>query len=79
MSAAPSPPTSTAYGHSSFVWLNPHQADTSASLHVLAQVLAGDKDIGHMLPIPEHTMQLFDECRGASAGSFIEPRRNAES
>ncbi|KAI9636262.1 putative Fimbrin [Dioszegia hungarica] len=26
-------------------------------------VLAGDKDIGHILPIPSDTMQLFDECR----------------
>ncbi|KAL7415132.1 calponin homology domain-containing protein [Mrakia frigida] len=26
-------------------------------------VLAGDKDVGHLLPIPEHTMQIFDECR----------------
>lgn len=26
-------------------------------------VLAGDKDIGHLLPIPVDTMQLFDECR----------------
>lgn len=30
----------------------------------VTQVLAGDKDVGHLLPIPEHTMQLFDECRG---------------
>jgi hypothetical protein len=28
------------------------------------QVLAGDKDVGHLLPIPTDTMQLFDECRG---------------
>lgn len=27
-------------------------------------MLAGDKDIDHLLPIPENTMQLFDECRG---------------
>jgi plastin-1 len=26
-------------------------------------VLAGDADIGHRLPIPTETMQLFDECR----------------
>ncbi|CDZ98455.1 fimbrin-like potential actin filament bundling protein [Phaffia rhodozyma] len=26
-------------------------------------VLSGDKDIGHLLPIPEHTMQIFDEAR----------------
>ncbi|KAI8968374.1 fimbrin [Mycotypha africana] len=26
-------------------------------------VLAGDAHIGHRLPIPLHTMQLFDECR----------------
>ncbi|ADV24382.1 fimbrin [Cryptococcus gattii Ru294] len=26
-------------------------------------VLAADKDVGHLLPIPTDTMQLFDECR----------------
>jgi hypothetical protein len=26
--------------------------------------LAGDKDIGHLLPIPTDTMQLFDEVKG---------------
>jgi len=26
-------------------------------------VLSGDKDIGHLLPIPTDTMQLFDECK----------------
>lgn len=26
-------------------------------------VLAGDADIGHILPLPTDTMQLFDECR----------------
>lgn len=26
-------------------------------------VLAGDADIGHVLPFPEDTFQLFDECR----------------
>ncbi|KAL7419195.1 fimbrin [Cryptotrichosporon argae] len=26
-------------------------------------VLAGDPDVGHLLPIPTDTMQLFDECR----------------
>lgn len=26
-------------------------------------VLGGDKDVGHVLPIPTDTMQLFDECR----------------
>ncbi|CCE61250.1 hypothetical protein TPHA_0A01670 [Tetrapisispora phaffii CBS 4417] len=26
-------------------------------------VLAGDADVGHMLPFPEDTFQLFDECR----------------
>lgn len=26
-------------------------------------VLAGDPDIGHILPLPTDTMQLFDECR----------------
>lgn len=30
---------------------------------MLAQVLAGDADIGSRLPIPTDTMQLFDECR----------------
>lgn len=29
-------------------------------------VLAGDADIGTRIPIPTDTMQLFDECRGAS-------------
>lgn len=29
-------------------------------------VLEGDPDIGSRLPIPTNTMQLFDECRGAS-------------
>lgn len=29
-------------------------------------VLAGDADIGSRIPIPTDTMQLFDECRGAS-------------
>lgn len=27
-------------------------------------MLSGDADIGHLLPIPTDTMQLFDECRG---------------
>jgi hypothetical protein len=36
-------------------------------MRVLEQVLAGDKDIGHLLPIPEGTMQLFDECKGQSS------------
>ncbi|CCD23291.1 fimbrin NDAI_0B02560 [Naumovozyma dairenensis CBS 421] len=27
------------------------------------QVLAGDEDIGYMLPFPEDTFQLFDECK----------------
>lgn len=27
-------------------------------------VLAGDPDVGHLLPIPTDTMQLFDEVRG---------------
>lgn len=27
-------------------------------------VMAGDAHIGHRLPIPTNTMQLFDECRG---------------
>ena len=29
-------------------------------------VLAQDKDVGHLLPIPTDTMQLFDECKGMS-------------
>jgi plastin-1 len=31
---------------------------------ILFQVLAGDKDVDHVLPIHTDTMQLFDECRG---------------
>ncbi len=27
-------------------------------------VLAGDQHIGDRIPIPTHTMQVFDECRG---------------
>ena len=27
-------------------------------------VLAGDPDVGHLLPIPTDTMQLFDEVKG---------------
>lgn len=27
-------------------------------------VMAGDRHIGHRLPIPTNTMQLFDECKG---------------
>lgn len=27
-------------------------------------VLAGDMHIGDRIPIPTHTMQIFDECRG---------------
>jgi hypothetical protein len=27
-------------------------------------VLAGDLHIGDRIPIPTHTMQIFDECRG---------------
>ena len=30
----------------------------------MSQVLSGDADIGHLLPIPTESMQLFDECRG---------------
>lgn len=29
-----------------------------------SQVLSGDSDVGHLLPIPTDSMQLFDECRG---------------
>ena len=34
------------------------------------QVLSGDKDVGHVLPIPTDTMQLFDECRGQPPHDF---------
>jgi plastin-1 len=27
-------------------------------------VLGGDADIGHLLPIPTNTMQIFDEVKG---------------
>ncbi|RUS18996.1 calponin homology domain-containing protein [Endogone sp. FLAS-F59071] len=35
---------------------------TEFTHHINSQ-LAGDKDVGDKLPIPTHTMQLFDECR----------------
>lgn len=42
------------------------EAPGNAECQLIEQVLSGDKDIGHILPIPSDTMQLFDECRGAS-------------
>ena len=42
------------------------EAPGDAACQLMGQVLSGDKDIGHILPIPSDTMQLFDECRGAS-------------
>ena len=32
-------------------------------LNISTQVLESDPDVGHRLPIPTNTMQLFDECR----------------
>jgi hypothetical protein len=37
---------------------------------MMRQVLGGDKDIGHLLPIPTDSMQLFDECKGTRAAAF---------
>lgn len=37
--------------------------DTDYDSQMRFQVLEGDSDVGHRLPIPTDTMQLFDECR----------------
>lgn len=55
---------------------------TEFTHHINSQ-LAGDKDVGDKLPIPTHTMQLFDECRGVYLCMIVywrmrERERNSE-
>jgi len=41
-------------------------------------VLAGDLHIGDRIPIPTHTMQIFDECRGKGDSSIFSAGRHQE-
>ena len=53
----------TAQGSSDNVSHTINQDERREFTRHMNSVLAGDRDIGHRLPLPLDTMQIFDECK----------------